>query len=238
MTPEELTKRIESLQQELSELKAGKDFQLKYPLDEETKRIITQTISSELPRIWWDEIFFLSSVFESVDRFSVTAAVTISDTGLEMSTSAGSAAASLLQETGTPIAIENETYFSNTVTVVDVSEVNFDATILTGTGYVSMQINEGAIVGVCNDGTTSSEVSIGTAVDNGAYLLELNYFPGDRVDFYVDGTLEGSVTSNLPPLTSDVTTIVEYGLEPESGGATATSCNINYFSILQRRKNQ
>ena len=239
----DLTQKVSELNRKFEDFKRdfdfNKDFQLKTPVDVESKQIITDIITDTVPQMWWDEIFFLSSVFESVSRFAVTAAVTISDTGLELSTSAGESGAVLYQENDTPIIITNDTYFSNTVTIVDVSEVNFDATILSGTaGYVSLQINAGTIKGVTNNGSSSTTVTLDTASNNGAYLLEAKYKPGYKVDFYVNGTLKGSSTSNLPKLTSVTSSIIEYGLAPAFGGALVTSANVNYFSILQKRNKQ
>ena len=197
-TSVDLESKVAELQRQIDEIKSINNFDIKYPMNEDSKKILRDIIAESTPQMWWDEVFYLSSVFESVDRFLVTAAVTISDTGLEISTSAGAAGAVLYQENDVPINIDNETFFSTTVTLTDVSAANFSVDILVGTlGYVSIGIDAGTINGRTNDGSGTTTVELGSASDNGAYLLECRYQPGYKVEFFVDGELAGTSTSRL-----------------------------------------
>jgi len=59
-------------------------------------------------------------------------------------------------------------------------------------------IENGDLKGVTGDGTNLNKILLVSGVGTGVRDLRARFIPGSRVDFYVDGALEGSSESNLP----------------------------------------
>ena len=65
---EETKKEIADLRSQVTELKTNLgDFQLKYPLDDESRRIIEDVVSDAILDIVWDDYYYFSKFFE--ERF-------------------------------------------------------------------------------------------------------------------------------------------------------------------------
>jgi len=58
-------------------------------------------------------------------------------------------------------------------------------------------INDELHMNVC-DGATQNHSLIQTFATGDEFVLEAKHYPGDRVDFYVNGSSVGSLSSNLP----------------------------------------
>ena len=52
------------------------------------------------------------------------------------------------------------------------------------------------------DGSSGTDISLGTVTEDNVYLITIEFTPGQSVKFYVNGSLVGTVTSNLPPTTT------------------------------------
>ena len=235
---EETQQQINSLKKQVEDLTTLVDknsktggFLDRY-LDDKSKDIILEVVKDNLAEIWWDDVFYISSVFESIDRYTVIASTTISSAGLSLSTTDGETSATLQAKDNNPIMANRKTYVSTPVGIADVSEVVYYFSILDDSVY--MGIDAGAIKGYTNDGIEYS-VPLGTAVDNTPYLLELVYYPGSRVDFFVDGTLKGSLTKGLIPTRTVISNIITFSLAPKTGGSAVSTAEITHFSLLQKK---
>jgi len=229
---EQLNKRITELENKFNN-QTTVPVKLDRYLDPESKDVIATVMKERIFDLFWSNVFFISSVFEGVDRYVVTGSATVSSVGLLLSTSSGSCSANLDSKDDNPLLIDKKTYLSTIVGIGDVSEVVFQVDILEGIGF---RIDAGTIKGYTYDGSTTNELSIGTAADNTPYRLDLRYDPRGKVDFYVDGVLKGTVTSNLPPIaTTDPSYIINYTNDPKTGGSGVTSAEVTYFALMQER---
>jgi hypothetical protein len=72
------------------------------------------------------------------------------------------------------------------------------------------------LYGFSFDGTNGTDVALTTISEGEAYLITVELIPGSGIKFYVNGSLVGTVTSNLPSGTTgaeDVFSIEIYNYE-------------------------
>lgn len=228
----ELENKVSELQTQVQTTQTNSGYALKFPMDNQGEKVLVDVVAERLAETFWDRTFYHSSVFESIDRYLVVNSATITSDGLVLSTSGGTSVASLLTNEGL-ITSDRITYFSVFTGVADVSAATLDIEILSGSsgGAVGLKIDGGDIQGYTYDGSNTNEVSIGTATDGSFYLLELVYYPGTRVDFYVNGILKGSSALNMPPLTTLPNKIIAISLEAITGTTTSET---TFYKILQK----
>jgi hypothetical protein len=53
------------------------------------------------------------------------------------------------------------------------------------------------------NGSTSTDISLHTVRQDYVYLITIEFVPGQNIKFYVDGSLKGTITSNLPSSVPD-----------------------------------
>ena len=239
---EELKQRVEQIERDLNELKAVGGIQLKAPVSTETSKTVTDLIKDNILDIVWNDYFYYSSTFESIDRYYTTglgAANTVNADGLFLQTTAvlGNIADSALYVTSDKTISSDRVARFRTVARVDVV-ANQNTGILTlssAGGYVGFKFIGSTIKGVCQDGTTEQTFDIGTAVNDTYVKLELQYFPGQKVEFYVNEIFKGALSRNLPSLYTD-TNMIMFAASIEATTASAHELTVEYFEFLQRRK--
>jgi hypothetical protein len=235
-----LKKTVTDLTSKVEEVAKDAAIYVDRDIDNQSKDVISQIISERLPGIWWDEIFYVSSVFESIDRVLTggTGNASISSDGLLLDNTGGTISAILSQQVNSPVSPAKETFVSTTVKIDDVSDAVFTFDFVSdGTHQVRIKVNAGTIQGLCTGASGTTTITLGTAVDNQIVSLEAHYFPGSKVEFFVNDTLTGTVTSNLPATTISVDRLVGFGLENAFLGSTAAA-TVTYFSLLQKTKNE
>lgn len=241
---EKLKRDLEQVQRDVAEInkklpgiEENASTYLDRYIDSDSKNIIAKIISERIPVIWWDEIFYISSVFESIDRLLVTGSVTSTSDGLSLDSTGATATGILSQTTNSPIAATKELLMSTTVKIAAVANAALLIDVVSsGTAQVRMKVEAGVIKGVCTDGTNTTTITLGTAANAQILSLELHYFPGTKVDFYVNDVLTGTITQYLPPTTTSVDRLIGYSLEKVSGGGAATTALVTYMSLLQKTK--
>lgn len=177
------------------------------------KKVVEDVIRDRIAEIWWDDIFYITSVFESIDRYLVVADATVSTAGLSLSLGSGACSATLQAKDNNPIKADRKTYFSSPVGIHGIIDAAYQVGILDDAVY--FKISEGVITGHTNDGTEAS-VSLGSVGNNTPVLLECVYYPQYKVDFYIDGEIKGTLTSNIIAPNDTISNIVSFSLDPNS----------------------
>lgn len=234
-----LARTVKELEGRLEAVAKDANVYLDRDIDNQSKDIIGQVISKRIPVLWWDEIFYMSSVFESIDRLLTagTGSGYISSNGLALDNTGGTISTLLSQEINSPIDAKKETFISSTVKIDDVSDAIFNLDFISdGSKQVRITVDAGTIKGKSTGTSGTTTITLGTATDNQILTLEAHYFPGVKIEFFVNDVLAGTITTNLPPLTTSVDRLIGFALENPSPGTTAIA-TVTYFSLLQRTKN-
>ena len=69
--------------------------------------------------------------------------------------------------------------------------------------HIGFKIDDKTLYGTVANGTTESTLNMGTVATGTYYRLECDFVPGTSCDFYLNGTLKGTLTANLPSGTTD-----------------------------------
>jgi len=154
-----------------------------------------------------DGIFF-NTWFESLDQcppvLTGSGTVTMSEAGVRLSTGTTiSSVVSIMREPLYPIVPftwEKKRRFKTKVEVWAIT--NQEIFIVTGwygtTRHVGFKVVNNILYGTVADGTTEATTALVTLTGTTTMLLEAILTPGVKCEFYVDGTLRGTLTTNLP----------------------------------------
>lgn len=241
---EELTRKVEEMDE------GGK---LNRNLDNQSKNIIESIISDRILDIAWSDFFHYITFFEPNDATN----------GWGMADSSGGSSAvsfqSVVLQTGTSIdddssigkepiyqdilTYEQEQRFKTAFQLASVTDVEFNVEIgvggngSVGTHYGFLVVND-EIKGACANGSTQSTVSLLTGISNSvSYLLEVRFYPGYKIDFYIkestDNELKfkGSLTTNLP--SGGFTKWARYNIRTKTTAAKIV--NFSFFEYIQRK---
>lgn len=86
--------------------------------------------------------------------------------------------------------------------------------------HYGFHIANGAFYGSVGNGSAETTVNLNTTcVNSQTYSLEADYFAGVGVNFYINGTLLGSITTGLPTGASDANVIFHIALAPGNNGS-------------------
>lgn len=241
-----MEEEIKKLQDQITALNARLDIvaqeasvYLDRQIDNDSKNIISQIISQRLPTIWWDEIFYISSVFESIDRLLVTSGVSIGSNGLVMDNTLATPTAILGQATNSPVTANRELLMSTTVDFQGGFAYFFIDVVSDGIAQIRIKMDgtDSTVYGICSDGAGSTTIPLGT-YSGAVNVLECHYYPGTKVDFFLNDTPVGTITTNLPPVTTQVDRLIGFALEhSDADPGHNTNATVACFSLLQRTKN-
>jgi len=110
-----------------------------------------------------------------------------------------------------------------------------DTTIIAsrGSDFIGFRTDDGDALldaeATAGSAATSSEVGIATLVDNTFITVGFKVTGTERIDFYVNGTLEATQTTNIP------TGLMKLSLAQLTGEAVANSLEIDYVCVAQDR---
>lgn len=155
--------------------------------------------------------FHWFTVFESCDGYTKTGtAITAESGGLVMQTTATVSTPAIVAKSiyNDPLSqfswakkrslkfilITGDSVESTGITIA-VGAQRYDHETDIGIGFYSLN---GSLEGRVSDGSNYSFADLGTIDHNQIYRLEFEYIPDTSVKFYVDGVLEGTITTNLP----------------------------------------
>jgi len=98
---------------------------------------------------------------------------------------------------------------------------------------VRFLITNGAVHGYVSDGSAATDLDLSfNLVAATAYNLEIRFFPAEKVEFYIDGVLKGTITTNIPAGTSDAG-IMMYIRIGNWYGAGSKYIRLSYFDVWQ-----
>lgn len=244
MTPEELqqiedlSSQIKNLSDEIEILKE-KPVILDRNLDTQSKIIIEDTVTDRITDIVWDDYFYYHTFFESIDAFDITGTVAAGAWGFTMTTAATTNARSRLQKQPTYQKILNfnkESRFRANFQLDSIT--SNDAVVAVGkvsttpTFYYGFRVTNGTVKGITYDGTTETETTMTTITANTNHDYEARFYPGYKVDYFVDGIFYGSISTNLP---TGTTNINFYEFDISTGEDVAKDMKISTFEYIQNR---
>ena len=248
MDPEEIEEKFAELEEKIEDLKAPQSDvfdknQLEFPLDEETIKIIKDTVSDNILDIAWGDYIYINPFHADLGRFLVAGGGTgnfaYTSTGLVASTAATDAtfdAGDLLMQ---PAVISLSKELRLRVNAEVDSITNIDATVYTlaqGTDIIGFQFLDGVLQGFSTntDGTTTA-IMLSAYVADTQYTLELRYYPKDVIRFYINDDNVASITANLP--IADGSGVVSmFGMSVTTGEDAIKTLEVSYADIIQRKQ--
>lgn len=236
---EELNKKLEDFSNKLSLVEKNKDFQLSFPLDTQSKKIIRDALSEEILDIVWNDYFYYSSTFESIDRYLTAgtgASELVNSEGVYLATNGtgSNEAGLLLQVSSDLISVQHEARFKVSNKVSSITNVNWAAFTLEddlGSSYVGFWMKSGTIYGATSKTGTETLVNLGSYSANTFYKLELHFTP-NKVTFFVNDIEKGVSITNIP--TATPTRLFDFGIGETS--ASARNSTTSYFNFIQKKQ--
>ena len=87
------------------------------------------------------------------------------------------------------------------------------------------------LYGTSGDGSTLKRELLQVVEVATYYTLEAKFYPGEKIDFYVNGDLKGTITTNLPAGALYANTVMNMGLF--NNEATENHVYVGYFEYWQ-----
>lgn len=154
--------------------------------------------------------FHWFTMFEGISTsYGTQGTIAINQSSVSIATSASANTEAELQKVATLFSSEfswaRDRKFRTVIKFTDTA--NQTCYIVTGAGQIianttrhfGFKVVDSTIYGSCADGTTQAlTASLGTFSAGNTRSLEARFTAGSRVDFYINGVLSGSLTTNLP----------------------------------------
>lgn len=102
---------------------------------------------------------------------------------------------------------------------------------------VGFKLQSGVVYGVAHADGNETATVIGEYEASVPQILELRYFPRDRVDFYIANEYKASISTNLPVSTGQTDAVIDYiavTAETITLNKPAT-IDVDYFEFMQTR---
>lgn len=98
--------------------------------------------------------------------------------------------------------------------------------------FLRFRIDNAAVKGIICDGTTQTILDLGLNIIAGeAYDFEIRYFPADRVEFYINDILKGTISADLPSGTAEAGVLMYMRIAND--GAANRTIRFSYFDFWQ-----
>ena len=225
--------------------------QLKYPLDQQSKRIIEQTTDEFLEEkvfdLIWKRTFHWLTFFESLDGFTVTeggaGTNVLTGTDLIMTTGALTTNANEVIKQPAEQGLMTFSRRSNMRAGFLLGQIT-DQTVyivvggLSSGSYYGFKITNATLYGVVSNGSTESTVTLATLSASTVYTMEARYSPKEKVIFYVDavekGVIQNSVATPIP-LANETASVRLMDIKITTNADAAKVLQISLFEYLQHR---
>lgn len=240
-------KRIKTLESKIKDLTKTVDnlnqlnpdsFKIKPPKQEQDRRYITDSVSEDFIDIMWDKVFYTSNIEPFAAAFSTSASSSSSTVDGIQETSGG-----VVLNTTRATRFRTSFYFS-TVTAGSVLYITTlvarpasagSTTLSTGGSLTGFKIMDGRFYGVNWLKGNESTKDLGVDVTQlKTHVVEVRYFPDERVDFYVDNVYRGSLAENITdiqnPEVFDLIRVYMYNTT-----AVAHTVSVEYYEFAQQR---
>lgn len=258
----QIKKEIEELKREVQSLKTGRITDINP--ESINRNVFRQNLSRDIMDIVWDQYFYdfqwlgtvtavgsdsnadtmtVPGIFSSGTSGSGT--LTISSDHITLSTGTTSSSATAIfkrPDIQNILSFNKEQRFRSAFEITSTSSQ--DGYVIIGkessNTYYGFHIDDGALKGICYDGTSSTEVTLISSLStNTTYEVEARLYPGTKVEFFVaeeggspDTLLpRGAVSSNLPSGSNDNL----YQLEIQNTAAADKQLKVSFVEYIQLR---
>lgn len=251
MTPEEMIQKILELENrikgfEMKDQTFNDQTQLRYPLDTESQRVLKESVKREILDILWDDVYYYATMFDSLDGWDADSA-TLSEfgsyghIGLGVTVSSGASAGTSESVKKIPtiqgfLSFDNHSRLRTKVTYFD--DNNQESYVGVGlnsasTDHYGFFQDDTTLYGSTGDGSAETTVFLKTVDSSGVYELEARHFPGEKVDFYVDGVLKGSIAKTLPSGSISDSRFIHVGCTKPSTEAAKKIIYLSHIEYIQ-----
>lgn len=231
------------------------DIQFRF-LSPTQKDELYEVISDRISDLIWDEHFYIFEFFDTTTGFTVSSSSGsvsfVKGVDLITGTSSGNfkhfGRKVPNQANNTLITVGRETRFRTSVVLGETTNQTGYIRTLNNGGYgsiaslgdsvfkdssIGFKIEDGTILACTQNLGAESTTPIHTIVPDVPVRLELRYFPRERVDYYVNGAYQASLTKNLPTQ-SDTLSFFDAYLQTDE--AAQKDMYVEYYEFLQKRK--
>ena len=248
MENEALERKINDLAGRVNILESKPGF-LDRNLDNLSKEIIEDVVSDRIIDIVWNDYFYYSTFFEGsagyrID-FSGSGSTVIAATHIAVKTGTTNASTAYFQKRPANQKVLKWDKESRFRLQFDVSEVtNQEVRMSVGDSsdgvtdsHYGFFVDNAILKGTSSFNTTTETVTLLTITASTTYNLEAQYFPGNRVDFYVNDDFKGSVSdgNKLPSkeATAVYTDFFTFFIKNTAAEAKIAECS--WFEYIQQR---
>mgnify|MGYP001612343175 CR=1 FL=1 len=243
MNPNEsnLISTVENLVKEVASIKSNT---INRYLDNASKDIIKQIVTESLFDIFWQKLTHFITFFESLDGYDVNVsgggAAAVGAASLQIDTAATNGNVAEVLKTPDAQGLLSFGFRSSFRTTASVSTSGGSLANTTAYYCIGEVGNEnygfkwasGNLLGFTSTGGTETTKTLVTTFGNATlYNLEARFFPTNRVDFYVNGTLKATSTSNLPTTANFALVHMKITAGENNGKTLLTS----FFEYIQER---
>lgn len=103
--------------------------------------------------------------------------------------------------------------------------------------FVGIKIKNGVVyLYAYNRGDFVEEITDVTVTGDTTHTLEIQYYQGQKANFYIDGDYKGAILEHLPSTSEELVACYPIYVSLERTDATAHSLNIDYVEYIQDRK--
>lgn len=200
-TIRDLQQRIAKLEQDAAR---KSQRQLEYPLDKNSIDTVSRAsdafLLDKVFNLLWQKTFRWTTRFESLDGFTVVNAgySGSGDNSVVLTTTAAIPGTASVRKQCVYDDEFSFAYTSRLRTSFQVGQVTSQTgnilVGINGDNHYGFTITDGTLKGASGNTTTSTTVSLQSISANVTYDLEARYYPGRKVDFFVDGVRRASIT--------------------------------------------
>lgn len=207
---DDLKRQIDEMKKPTSQSVDSEDkFQLKYPLDNDSVKIIEDVVRERIMDIVWDGYARYFTSCSNPDEFDTTGTVACDEDGILLTTgtSSGNTATAMRDDSMLKgIDFTRQSRFRTRIRTgsaitsyhVEVGLGQRSAPNIDADGY-GFYIEDDELYGFAQtDFSARTSTYLQDVSTSTRYELDARYQPNGRVDFFVDDTLRGSVSTNLP----------------------------------------
>jgi len=119
----------------------------------------------------------------------------------------------------------------NTRILFGTGECNEQAGGIVNDMKIAFLVQNGNIYGLTADGSSYTTSDFGAISAGTDYSLRIDFVPGVSAKFYIDGVLEGTITTNLPSGTSNADHLFTAYLETRT--SASKTMDISYYDFWQ-----
>lgn len=242
------------IQEIKNRLEALENREIDRDISVEQQEAISEIVKKNVQDVFWEEFFYIHEFFDTTTGFTTSSSTgTVSFTkGVDFITGTSSGDHKQFGRK-TPnstefITHEREAYFRTSLTVSEKSnQTGYVRTLFDG-GYgsisslglgiarrsaVGFKVTDGEVHGCAQNEGKETTAYLYDIPNDVAVELELRYFPGERVDFYVDKEFRATISTNLPTLSENNTSVFEAYLQTDD--STQKKMYVEYYEFLQKR---